>query len=220
MSAFHCERRSGRDAEGAARIAPQCWRAGVNCSGQPHCLSFVTKIATKIAESSSSSSCSPSTMSRQHQTNGTATSNGTSGHTELMNGDATEHNKLFQKLNALRLSPTSLTVTRTPRTAFGGDSSSEPESRVISPSPRQDEKRRAEVNRETVVDVAGHYRHILEDIGEDPTRQGLLKTPERAAKALLYFTKGYDEKITGGRCSNAPDLVLSVKGHKVVYLSP
>ena len=68
---------------------------------------------------------------------------------------------------------------------------------VISPSPRQDEKRRAELQHETVTDMADHYRQILQDIGEDTTRQGLLKTPERAAKALLYFTKGYDEKISG-----------------------
>ena len=41
------------------------------------------------------------------------------------------------------------------------------------------------------------YRKILENVGEDPERQGLLKTPDRAAKAMLYFTKGYDEKIEG-----------------------
>ena len=37
----------------------------------------------------------------------------------------------------------------------------------------------------------------LRDMGEDPTRPGLLKTPERAAKAMMYFTKGYDETIQG-----------------------
>lgn len=39
------------------------------------------------------------------------------------------------------------------------------------------------------------YRTILESVGEDVNRQGLLRTPDRAAKAMLYFTKGYDEKI-------------------------
>ncbi|QMW46645.1 GTP cyclohydrolase I [Aspergillus flavus] len=41
--------------------------------------------------------------------------------------------------------------------------------------------------------MAASIRSILEDIGEDPNRDGLLKTPERYAKALLFFTKGYEE---------------------------
>ena len=45
--------------------------------------------------------------------------------------------------------------------------------------------------------LASHYKSALELIGEDPSRQGLLKTPERAAKALLYFTKGYHENMQG-----------------------
>ncbi|RUS70756.1 hypothetical protein EGW08_021475 [Elysia chlorotica] len=50
---------------------------------------------------------------------------------------------------------------------------------------------------EIAADMASHYREIIEQIGEDPTRQGLLKTPERAAKALMFFTKGYKENIAG-----------------------
>src|SRR5664279_3929409 len=34
---------------------------------------------------------------------------------------------------------------------------------------------------------------LLQRIGEDPKREGLLRTPERYAKALKYLTKGYDE---------------------------
>lgn len=45
--------------------------------------------------------------------------------------------------------------------------------------------------------MADAYRSILQSVGEDPSREGLLKTPERAAKALLYFTKGYNESLTG-----------------------
>lgn len=45
--------------------------------------------------------------------------------------------------------------------------------------------------------MAGAIRTILECIGEDPDRQGLLKTPERYAKALLWMTRGYEEKLSG-----------------------
>lgn len=38
---------------------------------------------------------------------------------------------------------------------------------------------------------------VLANIGEDIGRQGLLKTPSRAAKAMLFFTKGYEETIEG-----------------------
>ncbi|KAI1924763.1 GTP cyclohydrolase I [Ophidiomyces ophidiicola] len=43
--------------------------------------------------------------------------------------------------------------------------------------------------------LAGAVRTIFECIGEDPKREGLLGTPERYAKAMLYFTKGYEENV-------------------------
>ncbi|MBQ3249042.1 MAG: GTP cyclohydrolase I FolE [Alistipes sp.] len=36
-----------------------------------------------------------------------------------------------------------------------------------------------------------HYREILRLLGEDPEREGLIKTPERVAKAMSFITKGY-----------------------------
>ena len=42
----------------------------------------------------------------------------------------------------------------------------------------------------TTAEIARHYREILRLIGEDPEREGLVKTPERVAKALQFLTKG------------------------------
>ena len=39
------------------------------------------------------------------------------------------------------------------------------------------------------------YADLLTNLGEDIERDGLLKTPERAAKAMEFLTKGYDEKL-------------------------
>ncbi len=44
-------------------------------------------------------------------------------------------------------------------------------------------------------DLTALYKNILRDIGEDPAREGLLKTPERAARALEYLTRGYQQTI-------------------------
>jgi GTP cyclohydrolase I len=43
--------------------------------------------------------------------------------------------------------------------------------------------------------ISGAVRTILECLGEDPEREGLLGTPERYAKAMLFFTKGYQENV-------------------------
>lgn len=40
--------------------------------------------------------------------------------------------------------------------------------------------------------IADHYQDILTQLGENPQREGLLKTPERVAKSLTYLTHGYD----------------------------
>ena len=41
------------------------------------------------------------------------------------------------------------------------------------------------------------YRTILSELGENTEREGLLRTPLRAAKAMQFFTKGYQESIKG-----------------------
>lgn len=41
------------------------------------------------------------------------------------------------------------------------------------------------------------YTCILRELGEDMDRQGLLRTPLRAAKAMQYLTKGYHETVDG-----------------------
>jgi GTP cyclohydrolase IA len=47
-------------------------------------------------------------------------------------------------------------------------------------------------NAHAVERIAGAFRGILTDIGEDPAREGLMKTPERFAKALQFLTHGHD----------------------------
>ena len=45
--------------------------------------------------------------------------------------------------------------------------------------------------------LTGAVRTLLECIGEDPERDGLLRTPERYAKALMWMTRGYEERLAG-----------------------
>lgn len=47
------------------------------------------------------------------------------------------------------------------------------------------------LSEETIDEIAAHYEAIIRLIGEDPSREGLLKTPHRAASALAYATRGY-----------------------------
>tara|TARA_R110001592_G_scaffold319724_2_gene597465 strand:+ start:16578 stop:17135 length:558 start_codon:yes stop_codon:yes gene_type:complete len=43
--------------------------------------------------------------------------------------------------------------------------------------------------------LAAHYKAILEGLGEDSSRKGLKDTPQRAAKAMQFLTKGYQETL-------------------------
>lgn len=47
-------------------------------------------------------------------------------------------------------------------------------------------------NPELIENLSAHYKDVLSQIGENPEREGLLKTPERIAKAMLFLTHGYE----------------------------
>ncbi len=46
-------------------------------------------------------------------------------------------------------------------------------------------------NDDTTYELSEHYHKILESLGEDPSREGLEKTPLRVAKAMQFLTQGY-----------------------------
>lgn len=56
---------------------------------------------------------------------------------------------------------------------------------------------------EGIEKLAYHYKEILKLLGEDPEREGLLKTPERVAKAMAFLTQGYD--------GDPKEIILSAK---------
>lgn len=49
-----------------------------------------------------------------------------------------------------------------------------------------------EYNIQVTNEVKDRYKTIIEELGEDTNREGLLKTPERAAKAMQFLTQGYE----------------------------
>src|ERR1051325_8648740 len=61
---------------------------------------------------------------------------------------------------------------------------------------------------ETLPDLMGSYKQILSLLGEDPEREGLLKTPERMAKAMQFLTQGYKQ--------DAHAIINSAKFHEPV----
>uniref|UniRef100_A0A8C1Q9P3 GTP cyclohydrolase 1 n=1 Tax=Cyprinus carpio TaxID=7962 RepID=A0A8C1Q9P3_CYPCA len=75
-----------------------------------------------------------------------------------------------------------------------GTPSTAPSSSVME-SWREERTRSLEDNEMSLPSIAAAYTTILRGLGEDPQRQGLLKTPWRAATAMQFFTKGYQEKI-------------------------
>ncbi len=49
-----------------------------------------------------------------------------------------------------------------------------------------------EYNEEVTEELTNNFKQIIHGIGEDTSREGILKTPERAAKAMQFLTQGYD----------------------------
>jgi GTP cyclohydrolase I len=47
-------------------------------------------------------------------------------------------------------------------------------------------------DQESTDSLSSHYKEVIKNIGEDPSREGLLKTPERVAKAMQFLTQGYE----------------------------
>ena len=52
-------------------------------------------------------------------------------------------------------------------------------------------KRTDSYDENQIASDAARYRELLNSWGEDPEREGLVKTPERAAKAIAFLTSGY-----------------------------
>lgn len=57
-----------------------------------------------------------------------------------------------------------------------------------------------EISDETIREIASHYEAILKLLGENTTREGLVKTPMRAAKAMAFVTRGYRQD---------PDIIIN-----------
>jgi len=69
-------------------------------------------------------------------------------------------------------------------------------------------KKIEQFDEKTTSELMKNYRSAIELLGEDPDREGLQKTPERIAKAMQFFTQGYN--------IDATEILNSAKFHVVV----
>jgi GTP cyclohydrolase I len=63
-------------------------------------------------------------------------------------------------------------------------------------------------------EIAGHLREMLRLLGENPSREGLLRTPERAEKAMQFLTSGYNTSLE----EVVNEAVFSVKVDEMVIV--
>ncbi|KAI0966647.1 hypothetical protein F4678DRAFT_475759 [Xylaria arbuscula] len=82
------------------------------------------------------------------------------------------------------------TVTRSPSPVIDFDGLSRPSSGTRQRLEESADEAAARLER-----LRGAVRTILECVGEDPDREGVLDTPTRYAKAMLFFTKGYQQNV-------------------------
>ncbi|MCI0450408.1 MAG: GTP cyclohydrolase I FolE [Chlorobi bacterium] len=73
-----------------------------------------------------------------------------------------------------------------------------PEKKVISEIIEDDDDLNVGIsfNGKSFKELERSIRHILSEIGENPDREGLLKTPQRVARAYKFLTKGYGEDVS------------------------
>lgn len=73
-----------------------------------------------------------------------------------------------------------------------------------------------------VADISEHYREIINSLGEDANREGLVDTPQRAAKAMRFLTRGYrqnlDELINNAVFTSDTDEMVIVKNIEMYSL--
>lgn len=69
-------------------------------------------------------------------------------------------------------------------------------------------KKTEQYDEQSTTGLIKNYREALGYLGEDPEREGLLKTPERVAKAMQYLTMGYQ--------MDAKAIIESAKFHEEV----
>ncbi|WP_300596599.1 GTP cyclohydrolase I FolE [Niabella sp.] len=69
--------------------------------------------------------------------------------------------------------------------------------------------KKEDIYNEQVTDaLTQHYKQVIAQLGEDPEREGLIKTPERVAKAMQVLTQGYN--------MDAHEIINSAKFHEDV----